>query len=944
MISNEAHYPGTGTFAGIAAAILALLLTLGALGFPGSSAAGAETGTLTVTKGGDRNLTSDQFSGATTYATGLGGARFEYSTGPAGPGQTNPDDWTWTEIPGATDSITGRVSIDLPQDTYFVREKGVPTGFDNFGRLTSLTFGGTSTGGGSPQPYVARVKVSAGSTTYAYPHSNAESEPSDWTPTNQGSRSNNGSPFLNVRNNGVTMNSCGQNILMVLDRSGSIEGHESDYRAAARTFISSLDGTPTQIGIISFNDSVNSYSPAQGDATRYRAPLDLSVPGNAGLLNQTVDAVYDNVGNGTNWDGALKAAAQAKGFAGTSPNPDLVVFITDGNPTLNETDNSGDAGHTSLADLSAGIASANLVKNQPSRSGRNVKLLAIGVGSGVTADNLKVVSGPTEGITGDYATPTIPELEAYLKQLAASQCGALVHIRKQIGDSTDNKDWNFTVDKVGGSHPQQLETAGSPAEALATFPNLPAAPPTRVYAEENATGQPMNDFTLSGVDCRKGSYTGTTGVLVTPDPGNPLSYSFSVNRGDDIYCTYTNEKNQPNLTTLKTAVEGTINAGDNAGFTVRTTNTGTGTARNVTLTDPLPDGVSGAWTITDQPGGDPAPCRIVTGGDLDRQASAYTLECDYGDLGSGESRSVTVTAPTSFESCTEIDNTATSTADNAEDAQDSATVNCRKPDIIITKEGNDHTGPGQKVSFTIKVTNRGEGTARDVMVTDPLSDLTDEWSIVSQSEGSGCEIRNHPGFVSAQGAPGESGQTLVCLMNDLPSGQSRTVTVRSTFHAPSCSPVENTATVTTSNAPEAEATASVPCVNPKPKLHLRKKADRRVVTPGQRVHYTIMVRNSKIGSVATDLTMCDRIPPHMTVVNRGSGHFRNGKLCWSIPRLNGSKHWSRFHYTTKVDDAARAGQHLRNTVSLEKLRAHWTVRVKQPPVRHRRRQVSRVTG
>ncbi len=117
-----------------------------------------------------------------------------------------------------------------------------------------------------------------------------------------------------MRDNQALAPGCGQNLLLVLDRSGSIEPYEDIYAEAAKQFVQHLDGTPTQIGIISFNNNVNSYQPATGSSSYYRAPLDLSVPGNAALLEATIDNIYTGTNNLTNWDGVLNAASKAKSF------------------------------------------------------------------------------------------------------------------------------------------------------------------------------------------------------------------------------------------------------------------------------------------------------------------------------------------------------------------------------------------------------------------------------------------------------------------------------------------------------------------------------------------------------------------------------------------------------------------------------------------------------
>ena len=59
----------------------------------------------------------------------------------------------------------------------------------------------------------------------------------------------------------------------------------------------------------------------------------------------------------------------------------------------------------------------------------------------------------------------------------------------------------------------------------------------------------------------------------------------------------------------------------------------------MTLSDTLPSGTAGPWTISSQPAGD--PCAITS----------HQAEGSFGDMASGASRTVTVTAPTSYAEC-----------------------------------------------------------------------------------------------------------------------------------------------------------------------------------------------------------------------------------------------------------------------------------------------------
>src|SRR5690606_9883212 len=130
-----------------------------------------------------------------------------------------------------------------------------------------------------------------------------------------------------------------------------------------------------------------------------------------------------------------------------------------------------------------------------------------------------------------------------------------------------------------------------------------------------------------------------------------------------------------------------------------------------------------------QPAGD--PCSITAG----------TLNCDFGDLPSGESRTVKVEAQTDFEDCTELVNQATASATNAPDASDDATINCQKPDLVLTKTGNGTVNAGENVTFTLTLKNDGPGEAKSATINDPLPTGTaGDWSISDQPGGNPCSI------------------------------------------------------------------------------------------------------------------------------------------------------------------------------------------------------------
>ena len=240
---------------------LALIMTLGAA----TAASASAVGDLTVTKGGDRSA-SNNSAGATTYADPVQGARFEYTTDNTLP-QTG-----WVDFTNLTDANGQATQAGLADGTYFVREKTPPvTEFNNFGPVQELAFNPNSAAPTALEPYVARVTIEDGQTTYAYPHSNNSGNPNNWTPTNSGSGPIGESTTTARRFSTCATTECRQGSAeptscwcSTVRARSAISGPVTE--AAAKAFVNNLDGTPVQIGIISFNSSVNSYQPATGDS------------------------------------------------------------------------------------------------------------------------------------------------------------------------------------------------------------------------------------------------------------------------------------------------------------------------------------------------------------------------------------------------------------------------------------------------------------------------------------------------------------------------------------------------------------------------------------------------------------------------------------------------------------------------------------------------------
>jgi uncharacterized repeat protein (TIGR01451 family) len=328
-----------------------------------------------------------------------------------------------------------------------------------------------------------------------------------------------------------------------------------------------------------------------------------------------------------------------------------------------------------------------------------------------------------------------------------------------------------------------------------------------------------------------GSVDNTANVTTSNDGSDSDSASVTVN------C--------PNITVLKTADQGTIDAGDTAAFTIVVTNEGPGTAKGVTLTDTLPSGV--VWSE------DSAACSITAG----------VLTCNFGDLADGATRTVHVTGATDAADCGVLSNTAVVAAtnesvENVGDNSSTATITVNCPDLLVTKDADQGTvNAGESIGFTVEATNNGSGTAHGVTVTDTLPTNGGlDWSIDAANSDAGCSI---------------SSGVLTCDFGDLAPDESRSVHIVSPTTAESCGVVENMASGTSSNDGEDSdsATVTVNCTD----IFVTKTADAPLVEGGDTIGFLITVGNNGPGT-ATGVTLTDTLPT-------------NDGLAWSIDLIDG---------------------------------------------------------
>jgi von Willebrand factor type A domain len=266
---------------------------------------------------------------------------------------------------------------------------------------------------------------------------------------------------------------CGLDVMLVLDESGSIaqSGATGTVRAAARGFLDALAGTGSSVSIVDFSTTAAQPVP-------YTTVTETTI-GN-------VFAPYLRNGyrpsGWTNWEAACQRVQSANAAIG-GPRADLVLFMTDGDPTAYDRPGRRPATGLVPGDATAlrrAAAVADLVKGQGSH------VMALGVGAAATSAaserRLTAVSGfqrypdeqPDIG-RGDYAlVDDFDDLPAALRAFAVALCKGSVAVTKLVdeGDGVYRPDpgWSITaeVDTTPGGYAWLQPPPAAPGPRTAT--------------------------------------------------------------------------------------------------------------------------------------------------------------------------------------------------------------------------------------------------------------------------------------------------------------------------------------------------------------------------------------------------------------------------------------------------------------------------------------------
>jgi len=285
-------------------------------------------------------------------------------------------------------------------------------------------------------------------------------------------------------------------------------------------------------------------------------------------------------------------------------------------------------------------------------------------------------------------------------------------------------------------------------------------------------------------------------------------------------------------------------AGDAVAWDMVVTNDGPSTARNLTIVDNAPAGVSGLNLsgpagVSCAAGG---PCTLAElapgAGKAITIHITGTLAADY--AGSAISNSMSATSTTADPDT--LNNTDTATTSVVSSA-----------DLSITASGPSGTVlAGESGSWTVTVKNNGPSDAHGVVIADPLP--TSITGVTVTSTNSPCAA-------------------VSCTLDTLAPGAVATLRISGTVD-PSYAGATVTATATVSSATPDNDTANnmattVTGIATSADLSIVKTVDQDPVVPGEDLTYTLTIANSG-PSQATAVTVTDALPAAVTSVTASS--------------------------------------------------------------------------
>lgn len=323
-------------------------------------------------------------------------------------------------------------------------------------------------------------------------------------------------PPPTISPNPALSSSCGLDIALVFDSSGSVDSTElGQMKNAFKGFINELlPATQTLFSVTDFDDYAQVLQSFTNDTS---------------LLNIALSAPISD--GATNWEDGLKKAFGTFDPRTESTHPNLIIFASDGNPTVNN----GSGGHntggtTDGNDLNNAITVANTIKDSGTR------ILALGIGGNLNVNNLKAISSNDAVYTSNFDT-----LSTDLADIAQELCGGTITIKKLVdtdgnlsttNDQFPSSGWEFNIHSDSINSFEVTETDGFTASKEVD---------AGVYKVTETLKEGFNK--VLAAKCSIGDVN--VGTFSTP-----AVEGISVGSNDIVSCVFINHKNEIPVITL----------------------------------------------------------------------------------------------------------------------------------------------------------------------------------------------------------------------------------------------------------------------------------------------------------------------------------------------------------------------------------------------------------
>jgi uncharacterized repeat protein (TIGR01451 family) len=674
---------------------------------------------------------------------------------------------------------------------------------------------------------------------------------------------------------------CGLDIGLIIDTSGSVDSSEmDDMKSALTSFVNAFSGTPTWFSLTRFGT----------DSTLLRAFTD-NPSLITGDINDPTKIFFSPVAE-TNWDAGLGRSNDS--FDPRAGNSNLIVIATDGSPNRFGYPTTDPSGQNYATAVDPAVTRANILK----AAGTRVVVIGIGednLDPDSPADKLNkmiAISGPTVATTpGDITVGTdVIKVSSFsgignaMASYAQQLCPGSVRVSKQVDSDLDNQyeGGNTEANQLGFTWAMDNGGANAMGTTVSAVPGQHAINEAATAAStfvgwydtnpqlDRQTPSCSNPQTLDGT-------TLPISITVNPQQNTEIVLCNKIVPGNLVVNIQYDDNGDGNLDRVNpSGSTWTIDSNESthAAGSGLTVNPGTYTvSQNLTV----PSTIS-----------------------ISAVASGYTASWVCSNPTSGTGGTLSATVPSG--------QTVTCTFTNTRQVTT----------ISIDKTGPATANPGNQLTYTLAWSVAGNTSATNAVLTDTIPANT---SFVSANNG-GSFASGVVAWNLGTKAPGSSGTVTVTVSVNTNLTSATTLTNTGTFDTDQTTPVSDTV-ITNVTIPQVLGATT------EPKLTLTKAVNVSRTNPGKTVNYTLVVTNTGDAD-AKNVIVTDTLPDGFTYADTG----RTTKS-WTYSKLTPGES-KKITYDVKIGTNVTAGEYVNHAIALadgiKPVPADATVTVNVPKV------------